>query len=284
MKLASLSSGRATWIYHERQESLLCGQHCLNSLLQIPDSFTPQSLSEIALNLDSKESGIGARALGGESQNVSEDGNFSIQVLTVALKSFGVDLLNWKSESFKGKNPMDQSAFVVNRQSHWFTIRKIGKTWWNLNSALERPEPVGEFYLSASLDQLHTDGYTIFIAKGNVPPGGTKGEESYASEKGMASWWEEDVLMRPPEEKREPEQQKIDPFAGQGNRMVPSNTVDDATIAALAAEAEAAGDFFDPDMARAIALSMQEQAPRPPQSKEEMRAARLAAMAARGLS
>jgi len=39
-----------TWIYHERQQALLCGQHALNNLLQI-QSFTPDSLAEIALQL-----------------------------------------------------------------------------------------------------------------------------------------------------------------------------------------------------------------------------------------
>lgn len=288
MNLATLSSGsKGCYIYHERQESQLCGQHALNSLLQIPDSFTPQSLSEIALQLDAKESGIGARG-GGESQNVSEDGNFSIQVLTIALEAFGVDLLNWKSESFKDKEPLNEGvAFVVNRQSHWFTIRKINKKWWNLNSGLERPELVGEFYLSESLNQLHADGYSIFIAKGNVQPGGTKGDESYASEKGMATWWEEEVLMRPPEEggSGDPEKAQVDPFAGSGNMMVESNTIDDATLAALVADSEAAGEVLDADMVKALAMSMQESKPqaKAPVTKEEERALRLAAMAARGL-
>jgi ataxin-3 len=42
------------WIYHERQEALLCGQHALNNLVQASE-YSPGSLSEIALQLDQME-------------------------------------------------------------------------------------------------------------------------------------------------------------------------------------------------------------------------------------
>jgi len=43
-----------TYIYHEKQESSLCGQHALNALL-IGPYFTPGDLAEIAAELDAKE-------------------------------------------------------------------------------------------------------------------------------------------------------------------------------------------------------------------------------------
>jgi ataxin-3 len=42
------------YVYHERQEALLCGQHALNNLVQA-SVFTPGSLSEIAHQLDELE-------------------------------------------------------------------------------------------------------------------------------------------------------------------------------------------------------------------------------------
>lgn len=39
------------WVYHEKQESALCGQHCLNNLLQTA-YFSAPDLSDIALELD----------------------------------------------------------------------------------------------------------------------------------------------------------------------------------------------------------------------------------------
>lgn len=43
-----------TFIFHETQESLLCGQHCLNNLLQ-QSIFTTIDLSDIAIRLDAQE-------------------------------------------------------------------------------------------------------------------------------------------------------------------------------------------------------------------------------------
>lgn len=43
-----------TYIFHETQEGLLCGQHCLNNLLQ-QTLFTAVDLSEIAIRLDETE-------------------------------------------------------------------------------------------------------------------------------------------------------------------------------------------------------------------------------------
>ena len=44
----------ATPIYHEKQRSALCGQHCLNNLLQGP-FFGVMDLAEIAHELDARE-------------------------------------------------------------------------------------------------------------------------------------------------------------------------------------------------------------------------------------
>ena len=42
------------WIYHERQEALLCGQHALNNLVQ-DCVFSAESLAEMAHQLDEME-------------------------------------------------------------------------------------------------------------------------------------------------------------------------------------------------------------------------------------
>lgn len=85
------------WIYHERQEALLCGQHALNNLVQAC-VFSPSSLSEIAHQLDAAELNVmaqnnegGVRSkeylqrLNEGSGNVDAQGNFSIEVLRSAL-------------------------------------------------------------------------------------------------------------------------------------------------------------------------------------------------------
>ena len=82
-----------TILYHEKQESALCGQHCLNNLLQGP-YFNAGALADIAHELDRKEKalmmseGMTADAMAfmrEASGNVDAQGNFSIQVLSEAL-------------------------------------------------------------------------------------------------------------------------------------------------------------------------------------------------------
>ena len=96
-----------TILYHEKQESALCGQHCLNNLLQGP-YFNAGALADIAHELDRKEKalmmseGMTADAMAfmrEASGNVDAQGNFSIQVLSEALKrSFGLELSDVRHE------------------------------------------------------------------------------------------------------------------------------------------------------------------------------------------
>lgn len=79
------------WIYHERQEALLCGQHALNNLVQ-EAAFNVGDLSDIAHQLDQMELNYMAntdhgvdskdyiRRVAEGSGNVDPSGNFSIEV------------------------------------------------------------------------------------------------------------------------------------------------------------------------------------------------------------
>ena len=90
-------------VYWEKQASdLLCGLHCLNSLVQAP-LFTEVSLGEIGVELDKQEQNL----LGGQKvyTNVNESGNFSLQVLIKALDRIGdFALSSIKSEANKDKD------------------------------------------------------------------------------------------------------------------------------------------------------------------------------------
>lgn len=48
------------WIYHERQQAMLCGQHSLNNLVQA-NIFSPNQLAEIAMQLDQMELNVMAQ-------------------------------------------------------------------------------------------------------------------------------------------------------------------------------------------------------------------------------
>ena len=309
-----MSAASDVYIFHEVQDSMLCGQHALNNLLQ-ESLFTPVDLGDIAQGLDEQERRFmmeggsmtpdALKFLSEKSGNVDESGNFSIQVLRAAIqRSHNIELCSWTAD--KGKTATEMTAehgFIVNRSAHWFTVRKIKNRWWNLNSTLEFPEPITDFYLTAFLSQLIGDGYTVFSAKGKVPAAGTKsfGTSSSAS----AKWYTEKELLV--KSGKAPE---IFSFPGEGRRLtekrpmeagVDLNDPDYQYAQALRAsmngglyEGDDAGDEDDSDLAMAIALSKADSngssaasasssssgcAP----TKEEMRAKRLAALSGRGL-
>ena len=109
-----MSAASEYWIYHERQEALLCGQHALNNLVQ-QNVFSASSLADIAAQLDQLELNYMAQnEEGGTSSkdylkrvaegsgNVDESGNFSIEVLRSALMTmFNLQLPNIRQVSLR---------------------------------------------------------------------------------------------------------------------------------------------------------------------------------------
>lgn len=122
-----------------------------------------------------------------------------MDVLRLALARFGaIELIPFQKISFSqpssrggGEGERDKAAeaagdltqelgFLVNRAEHWFALRRVGRRWWNLNSTLERgPEEVGRFYLSAFLEALVAEGYSVFLVRGEGLP-----ERGYPEEGG----------------------------------------------------------------------------------------------------
>ncbi|XP_039202898.1 ataxin-3 isoform X2 [Crotalus tigris] len=166
-------------IFHERQEGSLCAQHCLNNLLQ-GEYFSPVELSSIAQQLDEEErirmaeGGVSSeeyRIFLQPSVNMDDSGFFSIQVISNALKVWGLELILFNSPEYQrlGINPINERSFICNYKEHWFTVRKLGKQWFNLNSLLTGPELISDTYLALFLAQLQQEGYSIFVVKGDLP-------------------------------------------------------------------------------------------------------------------
>ncbi|XP_078418355.1 ataxin-3 isoform X4 [Cetorhinus maximus] len=62
-----------------------------------------------------------------------------------------------------------ERAFICNYKEHWFTVRKLGNQWFNLNSLLTGPELISDTYLALFLAQLQQEGYSIFVVRGELP-------------------------------------------------------------------------------------------------------------------
>ncbi|XP_045144052.1 ataxin-3 [Echinops telfairi] len=164
-----------------QQEGSLCAQHCLNNLLQ-GEYFSPVELSSIAHQLDEEERM--RMAEGGvtsedyrtflqqqPSGNMDDSGFFSIQVISNALKVWGLELILFNSPEYQRLriDPIHERSFICNYKEHWFTVRKLGKQWFNLNSLLTGPELISDTYLALFLAQLQQEGYSIFVVKGELP-------------------------------------------------------------------------------------------------------------------
>ncbi|CAM9220634.1 unnamed protein product [Ectocarpus sp. 12 AP-2014] len=189
--MAAPSSDGDLWVYHEKQMSSLCGQHCINNLVQAA-SYSAADLAEIAHELDEQErkhmlaagsdTPDALKFLAEESGNVDAAGNFSIQVLNTALKRlYGAYLVSAGSESVGKLSTTGydvEDAFVLNRHAHWVAVRSIGGAYWDLNSMLDNPTRITTFALEAYLHQLREDGYSVFVVRGDdLPPPATEPRE-----------------------------------------------------------------------------------------------------------
>jgi ataxin-3 len=195
------------WIYHERQQALLCGQHALNNLVQA-NEFSPDSLAEIARQLDqmelnymanNNEGGLASKdylkRVAEGSGNVDDSGNFSIEVLRSALLSrYGLELPNIRQQGLSKVEITTMEGFICNRSSHWFAIRKINDRYWNLNSTLERPELISHFRLAAEVEALHNSGYSVFCVVDSLPPPCT---EVSMMDQGLVSYLVLALFVRP---------------------------------------------------------------------------------------
>ena len=150
-------------IYWEMQDSdMMCAVHALNSLVQYP-YWDAISLAQIARDIDHLEGQLIEST--GRSQNVSEDGYFSVQAISKALEIFDLKM-NYFS---KTKDPCNETGFICNYHQHWISLRKISGIWFNLNSLAEAPEIISDFKLSAWMAELTARGFSIFQVAGNFP-------------------------------------------------------------------------------------------------------------------
>ena len=70
------------------------------------------------------------------SQNVGNDGNYSIQVISKAISNFREDIACTPIHSTSvAKRPYtEEEGFFAHKGNHWIGIRKVNNVWYNLNS------------------------------------------------------------------------------------------------------------------------------------------------------
>lgn len=204
-----------------------------------------------------------------ESANVAMDGNFSIQVLSAALeRRFGITLEDTRRPENHNYmiRPEQCAGFVLNRSAHWYGMRKLDGTWWQMNSANPAPERMLGNDLARSLADLVSNNWTVFMVKPD-PKRGMPAPISKSSGMGDPNNWVDPA--HPPggegaafgngfQKKEEP---TFHAFTGGGNRLGGPPSGGGAGGAAGGAAATGAagaaleGKTEDEQLAMALALS-----------------------------
>lgn len=104
---------------------------------------------------------------------VRVDGFFGIQVIQRALENLRLEMirLGHSDDGSAMANPAGETGYILNRNEHWFSVRKIGSYWFDLNSTNAAPKFVSNTYISLFLMQLKQDGFSVFVSCRHSVPG-----------------------------------------------------------------------------------------------------------------
>ncbi|XP_045213192.2 josephin-2-like [Mercenaria mercenaria] len=139
-------------VYHERQRKQLCALHVLNNLFQKKDTFTQTELDDICTSLTPSRFMNPHRSVLGL-------GNYDVNVITAALQTRDLCLV-WFDRR-KNVEKIDFSkvkGVILNVPSdykigfikipfdfkHWYVIRELEGSFYNLDSKLDKPERLGD--------------------------------------------------------------------------------------------------------------------------------------------
>ncbi|KAH8740512.1 N-terminal machado-Joseph disease protein like domain [Cryptosporidium ryanae] len=162
-------------VYWEKQgNDRMCALHCINSILQGPyvDEF---QLSKIAREIDELESRLLKEdtknsVMGkGASQNVSDDGFFSIMVLQECLQRMGYSCIPAANPNVQDLifYPTSSCGYIINSSEHWTSIRCVGGKWFNLDSLKPGPIILDYQVVSKELQQFIFSGKSVFVVQRN---------------------------------------------------------------------------------------------------------------------
>ncbi len=161
----------------------LCALHTINNVLQ-GHVFTADDLFRIGRELDNYERSLIEPDGDTESssQNLDSSGNFSIQVISFALALVELEIISFFSSDCRAedarRNTCSQNAFIFHHDNHWFTVRKCGSRWFNLDSLLPYPEEMEDdgthIFGLADAQKLNELFTGVFIVVGHLPERGTR--------------------------------------------------------------------------------------------------------------
>merc|ERR1712032_100196 len=128
------------------------------------------SFRTVAQQLDQAE----RRLTGGEGLdygNARADGFFNVQVVQAVLNQAGYEMQPVQGEAVRNAkvDTAKEIAFILNRQEHWFSLRRIGREWFDLNSCLCTPRHYSDADLRFHIRDAVREGYMVFVVQGDFP-------------------------------------------------------------------------------------------------------------------
>nr|CAG4650609.1 EOG090X0HOM [Sida crystallina] len=169
-------------IYHEKQIKQFCALHTLNNLFQTPNAFTKCSLDQLCEQLSPQLWFNPHRSMLGL-------GNYDVNVMIAALQSKNYEMIWWdKRRPVFEISMVAVFGLILNisspsriggvtlpfKSKHWIAIRSFNGTYYNLDSKLDNPLPIGNQsqlmeYLKRNLCQEDCELFIITSLSDAVP-------------------------------------------------------------------------------------------------------------------
>ncbi|XP_015243064.1 josephin-1 [Cyprinodon tularosa] len=139
-------------IYHEKQRRELCALHALNNVFQDGMAFSRETLQEIYQRL------CPSTMVTPHKKSMLGNGNYDVNVIMAALQTRGFEAVWWDKRRDVDRIELSNvEGFILNvpsnlrwgplrlplKRQHWIGVREVGGVYYNLDSKLRNPQPIG---------------------------------------------------------------------------------------------------------------------------------------------
>ncbi|KAG7226504.1 hypothetical protein INR49_003825 [Caranx melampygus] len=135
-------------IYHEKQRRELCALHALNNVFQDRTAFSRDTLQEIYQRLSP------STLVTPHKKSMLGNGNYDQQQLETDVGSIELSNVTGFILNVPSNLRWGPLQLPLKRQ-HWIGVREVGGVYYNLDSKLRSPQPIG------SPDELSCEGRTV---------------------------------------------------------------------------------------------------------------------------
>uniref|UniRef100_A0AAY5KY54 Josephin-1 n=1 Tax=Esox lucius TaxID=8010 RepID=A0AAY5KY54_ESOLU len=140
-------------IYHEKQRRELCALHALNNVFQDGAAFSKETLQDIYQRLSP------GTLVTPHKKSMLGNGNYDVNVIMAALQTRGFEAVWWdKRRDVSSIALSNVTGFILNvpsnlrwgllrlplKRQHWIGVREVGGVYYNLDSKLRSPHPIGD--------------------------------------------------------------------------------------------------------------------------------------------